>query len=182
LFTVSLPNRVFVVKESPHFNMTIAMQNTSKLINDSLATGAIATAATTAAASACGRIEDGEPIAPLNAISHILYGDEAAAHNEPSAKYTMPGILLNTAAITGWAVVHELMFNGRRRPQTLPAALAAGAATSALAYVTDYYIVPKRFTPGFEKRLSNSSLACIYGTLAASLGIASWLRHRSRDD
>lgn len=154
------------------------MQNITSLINDSIATGAAATAATTAAASLCGRIEEGEPVAPLNAISHILYGDEAAAHDEPSTKYTMPGILLNTAAITGWAVVHELVFNGRRRPQTLPAAIAAGAATSALAYVTDYYLVPKRFTPGFEKRLSNKSLAGVYATLALSLGIASWMRHR----
>ena len=81
----------------------------------------------------------------------------------------MPGILLNTAAITGWAAVHELAFSGTRRPQTLSGALAAGAATSTLAYVTDYYLVPKRFTPGFEKRLSNSSLAAIYATLAASL-------------
>jgi hypothetical protein len=153
----------------------------NQLIQNSLATGSIATAATTAAASLCGRIEEGEPIAPLNAISHIIYGDEAAAHNEPSAKYTMPGILLNTAAITGWAVVHELVFNGRRRPQTLPQAIAAGATTSALAFVTDYYVVPNRFTPGFEKRLSNKSLASIYATLAASLGIASWLRHRSHD-
>ncbi len=154
------------------------MQSATKVLNDSIATGAIATAATTAAASVCGRIEEGEPIAPLNAISHILYGDEAATHNEPSTKYTMPGILLNTAAITGWAAVHEIMFSGRRRPQTLAGALAAGAATSALAYVTDYYLVPKRFTPGFEKRLSNKSLAGIYATLALSLGVASWLRHR----
>jgi hypothetical protein len=153
------------------------MQSATKVLNDSIATGAIATAATTAAASVCGRIEEGEPIAPLNAISHILYGDEAATHNEPSTKYTMPGILLNTAAITGWAAVHEIMFSARR-PQSLPAALAAGAATSALAYVTDYCLVPKRFTPGFEKRLSNKSLAGIYATLALSLGVASWLRHR----
>jgi hypothetical protein len=154
------------------------MHSAPRLINDSIATGALATAATTAAASVCGIIEEGEPIAPLNAISHILYGDEAAAHDEPSAKYTMPGFLLNTAAITGWAAVHELMFSGRRRPQTLRSALAAGAATSALAYITDYYIVPNRFTPGFEKRLSSSSVAVIYATLAASLGIASWLRNR----
>jgi hypothetical protein len=153
------------------------MQSATKVLNDSIATGAIATADTTAAASVCGRIEEGEPIAPLNAISHILYGDEAATHNEPSTKYTMPGILLNTAAITGWAAVHEIMFSARR-PQSLPAALAAGAATSALAYVTDYCLVPKRFTPGFEKRLSNKSLAGIYATLALSLGVASWLRHR----
>ena len=154
------------------------MRSATQLINDSIATGAVATAATTAAASICGRLEEGTPVAPLNAVSHILWGDEAAAHDEASAKYTLPGVMLNAAAITGWAAVHELMFAGRRRPKTLPAAIATGAAVSALAYVTDYYVVPKRFTPGFEKRLSNASLAGIYATLAVSLGIGSWLRHK----
>jgi hypothetical protein len=40
---------------------------------------------------------------------------------------------------------------------------------SAGAYLTDYYLVPKRFTPGWEKRLSGKSLAAIYGMLALGL-------------
>jgi hypothetical protein len=128
----------------------------------------------------CGQYEAGQPIAPLNAVSHILYGDRAAGHNEASTKYTMPGIALNAAAVTGWAGVHELLFSGQNRQKNLPAAIAGGAVVSALAYVTDYYVVPKRFTPGFEKRLSNTSLAVIYGTLAVSLGVGSWWRQAKK--
>jgi hypothetical protein len=40
---------------------------------------------------------------------------------------------------------------------------------TAGAYLTDYYLVPKRFTPGFEKRLSGKSLAAIFVALAAGL-------------
>lgn len=156
------------------------MRSATELIEDTLWSGAIATATTTAAASLCGQLEEGESIAPLNAISHILWGDEAASHEAASVKYTMPGVVLNAGAVTGWAGVHELLFGGRRRPESLAGALAGGAAVSALAYVTDYYIVPNRLTPGFEKRLSNQSLAGIYTTLAVSLGAASWLRNSIR--
>ncbi len=156
------------------------MRSATELIEDTLWSGAIATATTTAAASLCGQLEEGESIAPLNAISHILWGDEAATHEAASVKYTMPGVVLNAGAVTGCAGVHELLFGGRRRPKSLAGALASGAAVSALAYVTDYYIVPNRLTPGFEKRLSNQSLAGIYTTLAVSLGAASWLRNSIR--
>ena len=158
------------------------MRSATEFIEDTLWTGTIATAATTAAASLCGQLEEGESIAPLNAISHIIWGDEAATHEAASVKYTMPGVVLNAAAVTGWAGVHELIFGGRRRPRSFGGAIAGGAVVSALAYVIDYHIVPDRVTPGFEKRLSNQSLAAIYTTLAVSLGVASWLRNSKRRD
>jgi hypothetical protein len=43
------------------------------------------------------------------------------------------------------------------------------AAVTAGAYITDYYLVPKRFTPGFEKRVSGKSLFAIYVALAVGL-------------
>ena len=42
-------------------------------------------------------------------------------------------------------------------------------AISALAYVTDYYVVPRRFTPGFELTLSRRSFPWLYGALAIGL-------------
>jgi hypothetical protein len=148
----------------------------SQFASDALVTGAVATAATTVSVAAFGQGEESEPIAPINAISHIAWGDEAARHSDPSLKYTLPGLLLNTAAITSWAVVHEALFGSPPIQRSLAKSLAGGAAVSAMAYVTDYHIVPKRFTPGFEKRLSNRSLAATYGVLALGLGIGSWLR------
>ena len=140
-------------------------------ITHGLQGAALATLGTTAVAALAGELENHAPLGPINAVSHILFGDEAAKHDELSAKHTLAGALLNTAAIGSWAVVGELIFGGERRPTNLPAALAAGAAVAGIAYVTDYHLVPDRLTPGFEKRLSNKSLLAIYGALAVGLGV-----------
>jgi hypothetical protein len=63
--------------------------------------------------------------------------------------------------------------------QDLRSAIGAGVAVAAAAYVVDYYVVPKRLTPGFEKRLSGRSLFWIYSALAAGLA-AGWTANRSR--
>ena len=137
---------------------------------DTLCTGAIATAATTLAASALGKLEDDNAIAPINSVSHIAWGDKAAAQEQASVKYTLTGGLLNSAAVISWAAVHTLLFGRRNRPSATEA-LVGGATVSALAYVTDYHVVPSRLTPGFEKRLSNRSLFAVYGCLAAALAM-----------
>ena len=136
----------------------------------------MATAATTAAVAACGLLEDESAAVPVNAISHIAFGDEAATHDEASAKYTGTGLALNATAVTGWAMIHELIGGRAADRGDVAATLLSGAAVSALAYVTDYYLVPDRFTPGFEKRLSNRSLFGIYATLALSLAAGSLCR------
>jgi len=147
----------------------------SSTLNHALKVGALAGATTTAAVAALGRHETGSAAAGLNAVSHIAWGDEAARQRRPSAKYTLLGVALNAAAVTGWALVHEALFSGRRQ-SGLARPLAAGAATAAIAYVVDYHVVPERFTPGFEKRLSRPALAAVYGVLAASLAASAAMR------
>lgn len=128
-------------------------------------------AATTAAAAICGALELGCAAAPVNAVSHIVWGDDAARQDEVSAKYTGLGAALNTGAVAMWSVFHHLVFRPDRREPGLAPALARGAATAAVAYVVDYHLVPKRLTPGFEDRLSNRSLFAIYAVLAVSLAV-----------
>jgi hypothetical protein len=150
------------------------MNALSQFANETLKVGLAASAATTLACNALGELEEGNAIAPINAVSHILWGDRAARQENASVKYTLTGGLLNTAAVVGWAGVHRLLFGrGAMRP-SVGVAIAQGCATSALAYVTDYYVVPKRFTPGFEKRLSSWSLMAVYGTLALALAAGSF--------
>ena len=55
------------------------------------------------------------------------------------------------------------------------AGVLGGPAIAALAYLTDYYVVPKRLTPGFEERLSGRSMFGIYALLGATLPLASLL-------
>jgi hypothetical protein len=135
---------------------------------DALVIGKWAALATSAALMALGAREKRQPIAPVNAVSHIAWGDEAYEQLAPSVKYSFTGLALNAAAMVSWAVALEVLL-GRFARRDATSAVASGAAISALAYVVDYHVVPERLMPGFEKHLSNRSLFAIYVVLALSL-------------
>jgi hypothetical protein len=145
------------------------MKSPTPIWSSILITAGIATAATTAVVAFLGKRETGSAAAPLNATSHIAWGEEAATHDEVDAKHTGTGVVLNASAMLAWAAVQDLVLGSWVRRGSRGRALVAGAATAAAAYVTDYFLVPKRFTPGFEKRLSKPALGVIYTALAASL-------------
>jgi hypothetical protein len=132
-----------------------------------LTSGAAAAVATTAAIAVSGRATDVSSWAPINAVSHILWGDRAAEQEAPSWKYSATGLTLNAGAMLSWGAVYALLLGGRQRPAAQ--ALLVGAATSAAAYIVDYYVVPRRLTPGFEKRLPSRAMFAIYASLAAGL-------------
>lgn len=144
-------------------------------ISDSLRTGAVASAATTASAAVLGHVECGAAAAPLNAVSHMVWGDEATRTDAVDVRHTAVGAGLNAAAVTSWAAMHELLMPREGRPDA-GRALAGGAITALVAYITDYHVVPKRFTPGFEHRLSPKGLFGIYAVLALSLAVGSLSR------
>lgn len=155
---------------------------TDSFLTRALASGTVSGLATSAMAALAGKRETASYAAPLNATSHILWGDEAARHDGASLKYTVTGFLLNHLAAVMWAAVYEKWVApatsrwSSSRPSLAPlATTAGGAAVAAGAYVTDYYLVPKRFTPGYEKRLSGKSLALIYGALALGLAAGTML-------
>lgn len=146
------------------------------LIN-ALGTAVLATAATTALAAVLGA-RRGKPAKVINSTSHIVWGDKDAFRaSKPDLKHTLVGAALNAAAMGSWAVVQQGMF-GKSSRGTFGKALAAGAVTSALAYVTDYYLVPKRFTPGFEKHLGSGEMLGMYGVLAGALALGMGLGKR----
>ena len=175
------------------------------VLERAVVSGTIGGLAAAAAASLAGKREDDHYAAPLNATSHIIWGEEAAHQDKPSLKYTLTGFLLNHASAIFWALFYEKLLGrgegrqgqGRRRPQnrnnrnegafdgSSPATSQArpmlepildAAAVTAGAYLTDYYLVPKRFTPGFEKRLSGKSLFGVYIALAVGLAARDLIR------
>lgn len=155
------------------------MRTLTEFVSDTTKTAAIVGTTTTVAAAIAGMAEGQSAAAPINAISHILWGDEAAGKDGLSLKYSAAGTALNGAAVAAWAGVYELLVGARVKEQGPVAPFAGGAAVAALAYVTDYHLVPRRLTPGFEKRLTTKSLFGIYATLAVGLGISGCLRqHR----
>jgi len=149
----------------------------STWIKDTLATGTVATTATNGALAILGKAENGNALGPINAVSHIVWGKEAAHADQLDVRHTVLGTVLNTVAVTGWAGVHELMMPRRRRPSA-QRALLAGAAVSTLAYITDYHVLPKRLTPGFEERLSGKALFSVYAILAVAFAAGSLARDR----
>ena len=140
-------------------------------------TAAVTAVATTAVTALCGAIDNRNPAAPVNAISHIAWGEEAASQEAVSIKYTLTGVALNAAAMVSWAAVHHLVWRPRERRPNAMGALARGAATAGMAYVVDFHVVPGRLTPGFEKRLSRGSILAIYAALAVSLALGNRTAH-----
>lgn len=133
----------------------------SRVVGRTLAVGVV----TTAAVVACDYLENRRALGALNAISHIAWEDDALVQDELSAKYTGLALGLNMSAHAGWALIYELFFGGSRGAK----ALTGGALVSLLAYIVDYKIVPPRFSPGFEHRVSCRSLLWIYVVLALGL-------------
>ena len=148
------------------------------MLRDALVTGSIACVATLAAAALLGARERGSAVAPINATSHILWGEAAAQARKPDLKHTVPGVALNEGACVFWAAFYEKAFGRRAERGDIAAAVAGGGATAALAYLVDYHLVSKRLTPGWELQLSGRALAVMYAALALSLPLRGLLRRR----
>ena len=141
------------------------------LLARAVTSGTIGGLAAAAAASLAGKREDGSYAAPLNATSHIIWGDEAARQDKPSLKYTLTGFLLNHASAIFWALFYEKLLGkgekrqswhhpknwneGARRDQATPAPTEAAilkpildsAAVTAGAYLIDYHLIPSVLRP-----------------------------------
>jgi hypothetical protein len=120
----------------------------------------------------------GKMAAPINAVSHWLFGNRALRRDAPSLRYTLTGYLIHHSASIFWGVLHAKYWGARPgHKQPLPAAAGAVAA-SGIACFVDYQLTPKRLTPGFEHRLSKPELANVYAFFAAGLLIGTLLMRR----
>jgi len=124
-----------------------------------------------AAIGLIGKITVGTAVIPLNAISHIFWGNKAVHRDHWSFKYTASGLLLNQLACMFWAACYESMI-GRRQA----ARLSTAATVSFLAYLTDYHLIPRRFTPGFEFVFPRKLFPLLYAALAGSLVAGAHMR------
>ena len=141
-----------------------------RALNRGVLSGTSASILSTLALAARGRSESGSALAPINAVSHWYWGDHATREDRPSLKYTVPGYLTHHATSVFWAVLFEKTCGGALsgRPART---FAASAATATVACFVDYQLTPKRLTPGFEHRLSKTSLFLVYAAFAAGLAI-----------
>jgi len=133
--------------------------------------GAASSIVSTVALGLLGRAEGASAYAPTNAVSHWIWGDEAAEHEGFSLKYTLTGYAIHHISATFWSVLFEKLAGERLDHKDLRVTLAASAATSAIACFTDYKLTPQRLNPGYEMRLSKKSLAGVYAAFAVGLAL-----------
>lgn len=141
--------------------------------------GSLASILSAAALAACGKRETGSMFAAVNAVSHWLWGDRAAAHDEPSLRHTALGYAIHHGSGIFWGVLFERYVSRILDRQQVAPTLAAAAGATAVACFVDYQLTPHRLQPGFEMRLSRPSLLLVYGAFGAGLAAGAWwLRRR----
>lgn len=151
------------------------MKNWSEAFKDGLISGSLSSVVSTAMLAARGSSENGTPYAPVNAVSHWIYGDRAARQDDPSLRYTVPGYLIHHGSSLLWGVLYERWFGRYAERRDVAPALAGAVAVASLACFVDYKLTPERLQPGFEKRLSTPSMALVYGSVAAGFVLRGFL-------
>lgn len=117
----------------------------------------------------------GQPAAPLNAVSHWIFGDRSLRQDEPSVKYTATGYLTHHLASIFWGTLHARVWGARRQAKPPLPALAGAVAAAGVAAFVDYQLTPKRLTPGFEHRLGRPEMVSVYACFALGLAVGSML-------
>lgn len=148
-------------------------------LREGIVAGSAASVLSTAVLVLAGHREAGSAVAPTNAVSHWLWGDESLHVEQPTWRHTLTGYVTHHLASIFWATLYSRVHGWRESAKTLPQAAAGGVATSAVAYVVDYYMVPKRLTPGYEHRISAGSMLATYSALAAGLALGALLLGRA---
>lgn len=154
------------------------MENWSTAVRRGMISGTAASVLSTAALAALGRAGTGSMFAPTNAVSHWIWGDEAARHDEPSMRYTVPGYLIHHASATFWAVLFERFFGDRLNSKKPATTMQAATAATAIACFVDYELTPHRLRPGYEMRLSKSALVMVYAAFGLGLAAGAVLSRR----
>lgn len=145
--------------------------------------GTLASLLSTAVLAITGRRETGSAAAPINAVSHWYWGDKALRRQRTDLSHTALGYLTHHLASTFWASAYAALSRNKPALRTTPGLLLGAAATSATACFVDYQLTPRRFTPGFEHRLSTGALAGVYAAFAIGLAAGALaLRDRYRDE
>lgn len=143
----------------------------AKALREGAVAGSLASILSTAVLAAAGARQNGSSVAPINAVSHWLWGDESLRVDQPTLRHTLAGYVTQHAASIFWATLYSRLYGHRDSAKELPQAVAGGIATSAIACLVDYQLIPKRLTPGYEHRVSTGAMVAIYAALAAGFAL-----------
>lgn len=157
--------------------MKISLQ---QVLADGVHSGIVAALSSAALIALRGHIENRNAVAPINAISHIAWDEEAFGADKLDIKHTLVGLSINDTAMITWGVIFESVRSLTNSRGDIAKTLSCGAGLSILAWLIDYKIVPPRLTPGIEAHLSQRSIALIYTGFAVALS-ASGLWHDQKE-
>ena len=79
----------------------------TKIIGDGLKTGLALAAGTNATIMLASDRELGAPWAAINAVAHIIDGDEVTQPSDYSPRESVLGIVVNGTAMAAWGVLYE---------------------------------------------------------------------------
>jgi hypothetical protein len=151
--------------------MTSSPDGAPSGLRHALAGGLLASALSTAVLAWRGQAETGSAAAPLNAVSHWVWGDPALRRDDTTVRHTLVGTIVHSLSALLWAAVYAARRERRTEP-TVANALTDALAVALVSAVVDLRLVPERLTPGFEHRLSRRSLIAAYGSVALGLALA----------
>jgi hypothetical protein len=140
----------------------------NKILCNGLKTALALSVSTTASILIASTIENGAPWSALNCITHIIDGDDKEQPTEFSPRSSLLGLSLNATAMIIWGIAYEACLHADGKKSTPVTSIVATSG----AVVTDYLLVPKRFTPGIEKKLSFGGVAASYLVIAATLALS----------
>jgi hypothetical protein len=132
-----------------------------------LFSGSLASVAAALALTGASKAESRSAAAPLNATSHWLHGDSAAAREDFDMAHTGVGYATHHAAAILWAGLFEALRQRSQRSE-LPVVARDAVIASATAAIVDYVFTPHRLTPGWELVLSKRSMSLAYAAMAVA--------------
>lgn len=155
------------------------MEDWKTSLQRGLVSGATSSLISTLALALLGKVGTDSMFAPVNAISHWIWGDKAARRDGGSVRYTVPGYVIHHASATFWAVLFERFFGSLLDKKETALTLQAATVATGVACFTDYQLTPQRLHPGFEKRLSRPALAVVYASFGIGLAAGAMLCRRA---
>jgi hypothetical protein len=157
----------------------IELQRLGMAARRALLSGTSASVCSAIALSICSRIYEGSYAGGLNGPSQWLWGEDEAYTRELSVRHTVTGYVIHHLTSIFWASIYERTFGGPSARKTALRRCAEAAASSAGAYVVDYYLTPSRLRPGFKKHVRAPSIFVIYGAFALGLAATAIARDRN---
>jgi len=149
-----------------------------RIIVAGIKTGAALSLSTVLAIMASSKHETGDAWNAVNAICHVVDGEEISQPSGFQKRESILGLGLNSAAMFAWSFLYEGALHLTKQKST-PATAIAG---SAAAYVIDYHLLTERLKPGIEKKISSNGVFLAYAALALAFGLSPlWNKYQDQD-